>query len=195
MKKFWVLFILLGVISCSSNQFESPFDESTKSQNDIAEHLSQGEKYVGGNFDSKFTSTGRKGTHVYASGKSFSAIDNDQSIAEKEAIFDAKNNLVQSAPSEFKSIVQRAIGNETGGSFSQVDTSVTEIRSLTGIEVKNEDIECKVKMSPLPNGEYKTERECRALARVSVGNLKKAYDFTIESKYKVSKEDVVNEIE
>lgn len=178
----------IGLVSCSS----SPFKERTKEQGMVNEHLAQGVRFLEGDFDNKYSKTGRTGVYVIAVGSAIHPVETNQKMVENAAIADAKFRLTESAPSEFRKEVQQVIGTEVGGvgEFSQVDVSVSEVKNLTGVKVKYEDIQCRTRVEPTSDGGYRTMKECRALARVKVSQLKKAYDFTISNKYGVSKAQV-----
>ena len=184
--------IFIGLVSCSS----SPFKETTREQEMVNEHLSQGVKFLEGDFDSKFAKTGRTGSYVTAVGNAIYPVDVNQKLVESSAIANAKFRLTESAPSEFRKEVQQAVGTELGGigEFSQVDVSVSEVKNLTGIVVAFEDVQCRTRVEPMSDGGYRTMKECRALAKVKASELKKAYDFTIASKYNVSKKVISGRI-
>ena len=188
MKTLSLTILALVLASCST----SPFKETTKEQDMVNKHLSQGVKYLEGDFDSKYSKTGRVGVYVTAVGSSIHPVETNQKMVENAAIADSKFRLTESAPSEFKKEVQQVIGTEVGGvgEFSQVDVSVSEVKNLTGIKVRYEDIQCKTRVEPTSDGGYRTMKECRALARVKASQLKRAYDFTVAKKYGVSKSKI-----
>ncbi len=175
--------MLLGVLAgCST----SPFKESTEYQEKVSEHLASGIQYPEGDFEEKYTKSSSSAMWLTSIGRSIYPLGSSQVLVESAASSAAKMVLIQSAPSEFKSIVQKAISNELGftGSYSKVDTIVTEVKNLTGVMVRPEDISCKIRVEPMEDGSFRNSRECRALARVKVSELKKAYRYTIEKKYK-----------
>ena len=191
MKAFIPFLALTFLVGCSS----SPYKEQTAQAEKIAQHMSLGTKYVGGSFDSKLEKSGKVGMFVVAVGKSIQPVDQDEELGEEAAKATAKFNLTQTAPSEFKTLVQKAIGTEVGvGEFNQIQTSITEVKALRGVDVLNEDIQCLTKITPTATGDYKYERECRALAKVPLHELNKAYNFTLQSKYKINKDDVYRKI-
>jgi len=173
--------ITLILSACSS----SPYKESTSQQDKIIQHMKQGKQYIGGEFDKKFNTSGSDGFVVRAIGRSVYPIAQSEQLARASAASDSKFKLTQTAPSEFKAIVQKAIGNSLSytGEFTQIETSVTEVRGLKNIDVKEEDVSCKVVVEPNISGGYDNFRECRAIATVSIVELNKAYDFTMSSKY------------
>ena len=195
MKTIGLIAMSLIMFGCSS----SPFKESTKRSDMIADHMAKGKRYVGGDFDSRFNSSGSDGFTVKSIGKSLYPVNQNEELAKAAAIADAKFKLIQSAPSEFKTVVQKAVGNSLGftGEFNQIDMSLTEVHGLKGVIVKEEDVECKVVTSPNIQGDYDHLRECRAISQVPLSELNKAYDFTLEKKYgsigKSSVEKILNE--
>jgi hypothetical protein len=188
MKSLLSLVVLTLLASCST----SPFKEATKEQEMINQHLSQGAKYLEGEFDDRFFKAGREGAYLKAVGTAIYPIETNEKVIQSAAISDSKFRLTSSAPSEFKREVQQAIGTEIGGvgDYSEISISVTEVKNLKGIKSKYEDVQCRTKVSPTGNGEYKTERECRAISKVKASELRKAYDYTISSKYGVSRNEV-----
>ncbi len=182
MNKLLIFLISAMLASCSN----SPFKENQKYQKHITDHLSQGAKYVNGNFDEKFSKSGQNGIYLTAIGKAVYPLSRNQGVVEEAAISAARFKIVESGPTEFKIIVQKAIGNSLGniGEFSKIETSITEVKSLTGIKVSYNDIQCKIKTEPTENGGYNNTRECRAIAKVKMIDLVKAYDFTLERKYR-----------
>ena len=184
--------IFIGLVSCSS----SPFKETTREQEMVNEHLSQGVKFLEGDFDSKYSQTGKRGAVIVSGGSAIYPIETNQKLVENAAVADAKFRLTESAPSEFRKEVRRAIGTELDGvgEFSQTDVSITEVQNLTGVRVKYEDIQCRTRVEPTSTGEYRTMRECRALATVKVSQLKNAYDFTVAKKYGVTKTQIIDAI-
>ncbi|MDD3412486.1 MAG: hypothetical protein PHY47_00635 [Lachnospiraceae bacterium] len=180
------------LIGCSS----SPFKEQMEKQAIIMEHMKQGKQYIGGAFDQKFNQSGSDGTNLRAIGTSTYPVTSNENLARSAAIADAKFRLIDSAPTEFKALVQRAIGNSLGyqGEFNQIETSVIEVKGLRGIEVNENDVACKVASEPTTEGGYNTVRECKAIARVPMHQLNKAFDFTMEHKYGIQEKSSVEKI-
>ena len=185
MREF-TFFLILGILaSCSS----SPFREESKQQDMVNKHLSMGVKYLEGEFDEKYRSSGRDGAYLKAIGSAIYPAGSSQKLVESAAVSNSKFRLVSSAPSEFKKEVYQAISSELGGvgEFSETAVSVTEVRNLTGIKSKFEDVQCRTKVSPTAQGSYKTELECRAVSSIKMSELKRAYDYTVQKKYGVKK--------
>ncbi len=180
--------MIFALASCSS----SPFKETTEKQEMVNQHLSEGVKFLEGDFDEKYSKSGKTGIYIVSVGSAIHPVETNQKMVESAAIADAKFRLTESAPSEFKKVVQQAIGTEIGGAgnFSQLDVSVSEVKNLTGIKVKYEDVQCRTRVEPKSDGGYRTMKECRAVARVKEKDLLAAYDFTASSKYGVSKKQI-----
>jgi hypothetical protein len=162
----------------------------------ILDHISQGKKYQDGEFNIKFKVSGNDGMNVRSVGISVVPYEYNEMTAKAQAVSDAKFKLVISAPTEFKAIVQRAIGTSLGyqGEYNQIETSISKVHNLQGIEVNESDVTCKVLSSPTRDGGYKYQRECRAIAKVSVLKLNEAYNFTTEQVYGVSKKNKVQKL-
>jgi hypothetical protein len=193
MRTLGLLGITLILASCST---KSPFTAETEKQDKIMKHMAQGKTYVGGEFEGKFNTSGSDGFLVRAIGRSVYPTTQSEQLARASAVSDSKFKLTQTAPSEFKAIVQKAIGNSLGqtGDFTQIETSITEVKGVRNIDVKEEDVACKIVMEPNISGSYDNFRECRAIATVSLVELNKAYDFTMSAKYGDKSKSAVEKI-
>lgn len=187
-----LLTVILTLASCSS----TPLELQMKRQELINEHLSQGKRYIKGDFAPRFSTSGNDGIHVRAVGISVYPAGANEALTKSASVSDGKFKLIESAPSEFKSMVQRAIGNSLGhtGEYNKIETSVSEVHALEGIESGANDTQCKIVVEPTVELTYRTSKECRSIVKVSVVNLRKAYDFTIERKYGLKKRSVVQDI-
>lgn len=195
MKKFTNLMTIACLFifaSCSS----SPFKEATEKNEYLVQHMQQGKRYIGGEFDPKFSTSGNDGMNLRAVGVAVYPVQSNEALVKAKAISVAKFKLVESAPTQFKQIVQQAIGNALGytGEFTQIETSITEVHGLQGIEIKEENVVCKMVVEPTIEGGYNNNRECRAMATVPLVELRKSFDFTMESKYGPQKKTSVEKI-
>lgn len=188
MKYLLLLSLLFTSVSCSTSKL-------TEEQQKIREHMEQGKVYVGGDFSPKFK-TSDSGASLVQVGIAIYPVDANETLVKSHAIADGKFKLTEGAPSYFKSMVQRAIGSALGneGDFSQIDVSVSELKALTGIQSKSQDVECKTVMEPTVDLNYNTVKECRALVSVSKANLRKAYDFTISQKYGIKEKSEIDNL-
>ena len=191
MKSLSYLLVGVLVVSCASR----PFEQEAREADMMAEHLSQDIKYTGGDFDSRFNDTGVKGSIVVAMGKSVHDLNKSEKMAASAAISDAKFQLINSAPTSFTSEVIKRVSTELGDTeeFDQKDISVTKVRNLKGIQIRQSDVVCKKRVEPVKSKErYRYMRECRALARIKLSELLAAYDFTLRGdlKNKTSKKKI-----
>ncbi len=179
-------------VGCSS----SPFEQATSRQDAINKHLAQGVRLLDGEFDSKYMTDGSDGMYLKKVGVAVYPIGYSEQIIKSAAVADGKFKLASSAPTEMKQLVQRAIGNSLGyaGEFNQIQTSVSEVYALRGIESSENDIQCRTQVTPTVDGSYRTERVCRALVRVPLTELVKAYDFTVEKKYGKQKKSEIQKM-
>lgn len=193
--KLLLLLILVTIITACSSVPDSLKKEMER-QELIAKHLSQGKRYVGGDFDSKYQTDGDDAVVLKRIGISTYPANSNETLAREVAISDAKFKLMSAAPSEFKSMVQKAIGNTLGyqGQYNQIETSISEVQRLEGIEVSNMDVECKMVIEPTADLTYKNLRECRAIATVPLRLLREAFDFTIENKYGTTQKSKIEEM-
>lgn len=181
MIKLTVLSVSLLLAGCSS----SPFKEQTLKNEKVVKHLQQGKQYIDGGFDSRFNNSGNDGMNLRAIGKAIYPIETNELLVRASAISASKFKLTESAPTEFKSLVQQAIGNSLGfnGEFTKIETSITEVHGLRGIEVKEENVQCRTVVEPTSEGDYKNLKECRSIATVPLSELNKAFNFTMDQKY------------
>lgn len=195
MQKFILLtmtFVAFFLVGCSS----TPYQQLKERQELINAHLEQGKKYIGGEFDPRFTAGGDDGINIRKVGVAIYPAGSNESLAISAAVDDGKFKVIESAPSEFKSMVQRAIGNSLGftGEYNKIETSVTEVQRLSGIKTSRRDIQCKKVMEPTADLGYRRTLECRAIVSVEKRELQKAFDFTLESKYGIKKKSFVQKI-
>ena len=80
------------------------------------------------------------------------------------------------------------------GSTQESQIQITEVKSLTGIKSNFDDIQCVTSAIPKQDLKYKYVKECRVIVRVPAINLAKAYDYTLEKKYGISKKNKIDEI-
>jgi len=191
MKFLVCLLIGLVVTSCASR----PFEEESKQADKMMEHLSQDVKYSGGDFPDRFNESGVKGSIVVAVGKSVHELNKSEKMAASAAVSDAKFQLINSGPTTFTSEVVKRVSTELGDTeeFDQKDISITKVRNLKGIQIKQSDVICKKRIEPTQGrAKYKYMRECRAVATVKLGELLDAYDFTINGnlKRKTNKKEI-----
>lgn len=185
-------FVAFFMVGCSS----TPLEMQMKRQEIINNHISQGKKYIGGDFDPRFSADGDDGINIRKVGIAVYPAGSNEMLIKSAAIDDGKFRLIESAPSEFKSMVQRAIGNSLGfnGEYNKIETSVTEVQRLSGLRSSQRDVQCKTVVEPTVDLTYKTSKECRAIVYVSKTELQKAFDFTLEAKYGEKKKSVVQDI-
>lgn len=182
------------LVGCSS----SPFKEETKQADMMMEHMSQGVRYSEGGFPDKYKESGLKGRFIVGIGKSLYPMSYGEQMSESAAVSNAKFNIINSGPTTFSSLVEKTLSSDLNiQQFSQKDISVTKVKNLKGIEIKASEVLCRTRTEPTEGSKkYRIQRECRAIARVSVDELKAAYDFTISSSLgdSVSKSKIVKEM-
>lgn len=195
MQKFILItmtFVAFFLVGCSS----TPYQQMKEKQDMINMHLAQGKKYIGGEFDPRFTAGGDDGINIRKVGVSVYPSGSNESLVISAAVDDGKFKVIESAPSEFKSMVQRAIGNSLGftGEYNKIETSVAEVQRLSGIKTSRRDIQCKKVMEPTADLGYRRTLECRAIVSIEKRELQKAFDFTLEAKYGIKKKSFVQKI-
>ena len=188
-----VLTVLLA--SCSSD----PYKKERNHRDQVMSHISQKPEALDGEFDAKYNiANGRDGSSLIAVGTVRSeSLNADDNVLLDKAIFKAKSKLVASAPSEFKKMVQQSIGDSTDNQdtgFEQSSILVTEVRALTGFRVEDSEMECKRFSEPTAVGDYRFIKVCKAIVRVPLANLEKAYKYTLKGKYGIEEKTLADQV-
>lgn len=176
MKPNLVLSLILGIFlqSCASTNYE----ELARRQEIINKHLSQEKKYLDGKFDERFEMNPLSDSFYMTIGKAIYPIEYKESYIRAAAIADGKFSLINSAPTEMYKYVLQTKSSEAY-TFFEKNELTTVVYGLTGIHVYDEDISCHLVVVPTIEG-YETNRECRAIVRISKDNLYKAFDLTLQ---------------
>lgn len=193
MKKLLIIAPMLTLVfSCSSNKTgHAPTDA-------VIEHMSKGKKAMGNDFDSKFQKEGFINGDYVAISSSKSDINANETAFRVQIEADARARLLQTAPTDFKNVIQRAISSTSNdnGSAEAINITVTEVRSLTGLKSNFDDFQCVTFATPNVSLTYDYEKECRAIMRIPASNLMKAYKYTLDKKYGVNEsqlQDILKE--
>lgn len=184
----------IGLVSCSSAPVpKSPVD--TQNEN-IINHMSKGKKIIGKDFESKFQEDGFINGEFVAIGSVKAHYTTNEKAMISMASMEAKSTLLESAPSEYKKIIQNALSyvNNNNGTQDSVGIYITEVKALTGIRVNFSDTQCVLYAEPKVDVNYEYIRECRAIARVPATNLDIAYKYTMDRKYKIEEQIKLKEI-
>jgi hypothetical protein len=151
----------------------------------ILTHMAQEKKFLGSQFEPKFEKDGiLNGEYVAIASIKGPIAENEKQLLTMAAA-DAKATLLESAPQQFKRVVQSAISTTIGGNGT-VDSSaisVNEVRALTGVTVNFADTQCVKYALPNEHLGYDYIKECRAIARVPAANLTRAFKYTLDKKY------------
>jgi len=144
--------------------------------------LLQGKQYVGGIFDPSYNESGKDGLFLRTIGMAVYPASTSEATVRSAAVADGKQKLITSAPTEFRSMVQSAMGNAMGftGNLNSIETTITNVSRLEGIEVNQRDIDCRLVIEPNVQGAFRNNRECRAVVRVPVLSIRKAFEYTLE---------------
>lgn len=176
-----VLFSLSTLMACSS----VPKSSQDNRHELLFSHLAQEKRVLGNQFDSKFEKDGiLNGEYVAIASIKAPIAENEKQLLTMAAA-DAKATLLESAPQQFKRVVQSAISTTMGGNGT-VDSSsisVNEVRALTGVTVNFADTQCVKYALPNESLGYDYIKECRAIARVPAANLFRAFKYTLDKKY------------
>lgn len=180
---------LIGLVSCSSTQKTG--DQQTDA---VLSHLQKGKTFIGGqDFDEKFKRDGFiNGDYLMIS----SVIENEygnevkmRKLGEAESM----SRLLQSAPTDYKGAIQRAISSmdEDNGSFSASSIAVTEVKALTGLKSNFDDFQCRTYAIPTADLKFKISKECRTIMRVPASNLMKSFKITLDKKYGIKDDELI----
>ena len=185
---------LIGLVTLASC---STPPTKTDIQNDlVVEHMSKPKKVIGQDFDSKFTQEGLVGGEYIAIASITDSIDKNEKQMQIIAEADARSRLLNSAPTEFKKVVQAVVSTSMGdnGSVENIGVTVTEVMALTGLTSNMNDTQCVKFIVPNHNMGYDYSKECRVIVKVSASNLMKAYNYTLDKKYGVKEQSAIQDL-
>ncbi len=190
--KYLLIIGLVTLASCSSVP-KSKTDE----QNDlVVEHMNKPRKVIGNDFDSRFEKDGLVGSDFVAIASVTDVVDKNEKQMQTLAEADARSRLLNSAPTEFKKIIQSAISTSTGdnGNVENIGITVTEVKALTGLTSNFKDAQCVKYATPNHNLNYDYTKECRVIVRVPASDLMKAYKYTLDKKYGVKEQSAIQDL-
>lgn len=188
MKSLFILFLLLGVVSCSSTKTGDSASDA------LIAHMEKGSRVVGKDWDVKFLKDGLVNGEYVAIGNSTNRdIDSLHQPLRVNAEAQATARLLKSAPTDFKKIVQRVINSVDGdeGATTESQISITQVKALTGMKSNFDDHQCVTSAHPTSSLGWTFIKECRVIVRIQASELMKAYDFTLQSKYGMKKKSDV----
>lgn len=191
MRNLVMVMSLVGLTACSSVQKTG--DEVTDK---TVAHLSKPKVFVGGkDFDDKFKKSGLINGELVSIGFSTSDPSHNEMNMRVGSDADATNRLLMSAPTEFKKVIQRTISlASNGATVDEAGIQVSEVKALSGMKSNFEDFQCITTATPNANLGYDMIKECRSIMRVPASNLLKAYNYTLNAKYKIQEESLVKEL-
>ncbi len=197
MKNLSICFMNVAALSLASCASAPEEKQVVEVQNDIIlKHMAEGKKVIGKDFDKKFSEDGLINGEFVAIGSVKASYNTNEKSMLALATMEAKSTLLESAPSEYKKVIQSSLSyvNNDNGALDSVGIYVTEAKALTGIKVQFSDTQCIVYALPKMDVSYEYVRECRAIARVPATNLATAYKYTMDRKYKMEDQLKLKEI-
>ena len=187
-----IILALIGLVSCSTRK------TGDEKADKVISHLDRPDINIRNEqFDEKFEVDGLINGEYIAIG---SAVDlSGTRVSDTALIMKAQrkayDDLLLSAPTDYKKIVQRAINTLTGEETVDLNSiAVTEVYGLTGMKSGFSDSKCIRRVIPTPDLKYIIEKECRSIVRIPAEQLANAFDFTLSKKYGVSKKSIQNQI-
>jgi hypothetical protein len=194
MKIIIISIATLFLTSCAS----TPQNKIDSKMNLTLEHMAQPKRLIGPDFEPKFQKDGLIGGEYIALASITEPLNGkgtDRSI-QALAETDARARLLNSAPTDFKKIIQSALStiNKDNGSADTVTITITEVKALTGLTSNFDDVQCVTYVTPNHNMDYDYSRECRVLVHVPASNLMKAYAYTMDKKYGQKEQNAIQEL-
>ena len=176
--------------SCSSKQ-----TVKTNLEDEAIERAAREDVVIGKPLPSWVNESGIDGEFIYAVGSAEFPLDKSEHYVVSAATFDARGKVLQDAPSDYKAIVQKAIGDSLGthGDFNQIQVSVSEVKGVAGIKVDNKKVTCR-KIKRYKTSGTKLNRICYAYAYAPITKVNEAYARVFKDKYGVSKSNRFKEI-
>jgi len=188
-KIFYPLLVMTLIAGCSS----APKSQVEENNQAVVNHMAKGKQPIGKDFDEKFTKEGILNGEYVAIGM-YTGYENE-SMMKLKAEEDSKTRLLNSAPTEFKKVIQNAISTATGtNNVEKVTITIAEVHALTGLNSNLSDSQCVKYSIPTEDLKYKYETECRVITRVPSSNLMKAYSYTMDKKYSIKEESAIKDI-
>lgn len=192
MKNLLLILSIITLSACSSTP-QSRIDN----QNDlIVEHMAKPKRVIGSDFDSRFEKDGLIGGEFVAIASIVDDINKNNKQMQTLAEADARSRLLNSAPTEFKKVIQSAISTSTGdnGSVENIGITITEVKALTGLTSTFNDVQCVKYATPNNHMNYDYQKECRVIVRVPASELMKAYQYTLDKKYGVKVQSAIQDL-
>lgn len=189
MSKISILILMLTIVSCSS--VKKTGDAKTDA---VLEHMSQAPRVMGKDWEERFTKDGFiEGNYVAIGSSTTNDLNGKEGGIRVNTEAIATGALLKSAPTDFKKVIKRVLNSldNNEGSTTEDQISVTEVKALTGLNSSFGDFQCVKKAIPNKELKYDFAKECRVIVRVPAKNLIDAYDFTLDSKYGISKKNQV----
>ncbi|PIK15102.1 hypothetical protein [Halobacteriovorax sp. JY17] len=191
MFKIPLIILLVGVlVSCSSRQsVNTDLDELA------IERGAREDKVVGEDFPDWIHDSGSDGEFIYTVGTAEYPLTKPGSYVVEAASLDGRGKVLQDAPSDYKAIIQSAIGESLGahGDFNQMKIFVTEVKGVQGIKVDSKKIACR-KIKRYSTAGTKLNRLCYVYTYVPIAKLNEAYARALKDKYGVDKANKFKEI-
>lgn len=187
-----ILLITLSIVGCSTTP-----QQKVENQNDaVISHLEKGKRVIGKDFEDRFNKEGLINGDYIAIGTFETTNNNAQRFSMVlKAEEDSKSRLLNSAPTEFKKVVQNAISTVSGSNDAEkVTITVSEVQALTGLNSNLNDIQCVKFAMPTEDLKYEYSTECRVITRVPASNLLKAFNYTMDKKYSLKDEAGIKDI-
>lgn len=191
MKIMYISLLGLILISCSTNK---PL--SNEAQQKVLVHMSEPIRVIGKDFEERFKKDGLINGEFVAIGSMTNQSDGHEESMRVYAESKARSQLLISAPTEFKRIIQSAISTATNahGNVEDISVSVIEVKALTGMTSKFSDMQCVTYATPNMELAYDFKKECRVIVKVPAINLQKAYQYTLDKKYSMREQSAIQDL-
>jgi hypothetical protein len=192
MKALTISLCALFLASCAS----TPQSKVENAHDAVIAHMSKPKQIIGQDFDSRFEKDGLIGGEFVAIASIVDDINKNEKQMQIIAEADARSRLLNSAPTEFKKVIQAAVSTSTGdnGNVENIGITITEVHALTGLTSNMNDTQCVKYAVPNNNMNYDYKKECRTIVHVLASNLQKAYNYTLDKKYGVKEVSAIQEI-
>ena len=190
----WILISLItaSIVSCSTGN--KPLNN--EAQQAILIHMSEPTRVIGKDFEERFKKDGLINGEFVAIGSMTNQSDSHEESMRGYAEAKARSQLLISAPTEFKRIIQSAISTATNshGNVEDISISVTEVKALTGMVSRFSDMQCVTYATPNMGLTYDFKKECRVIVKVPAENLQKAYRYTLDKKYSIQEQSAIQDL-
>jgi hypothetical protein len=177
MKIFILIIQLIIFVSCATNK-------AKESEQNALANAEKEDKIVGSSLPPWVEESGVRDGRLYEVGYAEFSLDKSEYYIKKAAEMDAEVKLLSDAPTDLRVITQNSLTGVglDSSEYSQIQTSLKEVIGVTSL--KSHRKTCRKIIRHLEDSS-KPMRACWAESSVSMSDVRRAYQLTLQKKYGV----------